>query len=155
MENVIRHDGIIESIEGSNIKVRIITTTPTNGHPSSKEEGNGCASCKVASHCHASEAKEKIVDVSMPPDSHEWRVGQSVVIFTQASMAGKALLIGFGLPLLLMLIVLAVTMAAGCSEGMVAMLMLGSLLPYYLIVWLLREKLARQLSFQIEVRSWE
>ena len=150
MKNVIRHDGIIESIEGSNIKVRIITTTPPNGHPSSIEEGNGCASCKVASHCHASEAKEKIVDVSMPPDSHEWQVGQSVVVSTQASIAGKALLIGFGLPLLLMLIVLAATMVAGCSEGMVALLMLGSLLPYYLVVWLLRDRIARQITMRIE-----
>ena len=65
-------------------------------------------------------------------------------------MAGKALLIGFGLPLLLMLAVLAVLKAAGCSEGMTALLMLGVLIPYYLSVWMLRNRISQDISFRLE-----
>ena len=65
-------------------------------------------------------------------------------------MAGRALMLGFGLPLVLMLVVLIVAMAAGCSEGITALFMLGSLVPYYLLVWLLRDRIARQILFRLE-----
>ena len=65
-------------------------------------------------------------------------------------MAAKALLIGFGVPLVLMLVVLVVLKAVGCSEGTTALLMLGSLIPYYIIVWLMRSRIERKISFHLE-----
>ena len=137
MENQIRHDGIVESVENGHVRVRIVQTS-------------ACAGCKVAAHCHASEAKEKVVDVHVGGNASQWHEGQQVVVTTQSSMAGKALLIGFGFPLLLMLAVLIVLNTAGCSEGMTALLMLGVLVPYYITVWLLRQHIAREISFRIE-----
>ena len=135
MENQIRHDGVIESVNGSHVQVRIVQTS-------------ACAGCKVAAHCHTAEAKEKLIDVS--DATGRWQVGQPVVVTASSSMAGKALLIGFGLPLILMLVVLTVLIAAGCSEGMTALLMLGALIPYYIIVWMLRNRIARTISFRLE-----
>lgn len=149
MENLIRHDGTIESIEGSHIKVRILQTTDDP----SAEGQEGCAACKVASRCHAAQTGMKVVEAD-GGDGH-WQVGQRVTVEARASMAGRALLIGFGGSLLLMLAVLAAALATGCSEGLTALLMLGSLLPYYLAVWLWRDRLARQLAFRIGVRSEE
>ncbi|MGX8697449.1 MAG: SoxR reducing system RseC family protein [Prevotella sp.] len=135
MENLIRHDGIIESVDGRHVQVRIVQTS-------------ACAGCKVAAHCHTAEAKEKIIDVV--DAEGQWQAGQTVVVTASSTMAGKALLIGFGLPLLLMLAVLAVLKAAGCSEGMTALLMLGVLIPYYLSVWMLRNRIAQDISFRLE-----
>lgn len=137
MENTVRHAGVIESIDGSHLRVRIL-------------QESACTGCKVASHCTTSQAKEKVVDVTADGDYARWQVGDEVVVTTQASMAGKALFIGFGFPLVLMLVVLAVASVAGCCEGAAAVYTLGSLLPYYLLVWLFREKIARQISFRIE-----
>ena len=50
MNNKIRHEGIIDSIERECVHVRILQTS-------------ACAACKVAGYCNAAEAKEKIVDV--------------------------------------------------------------------------------------------
>ena len=136
MENPIRHDGIIESIEAGHVQVRILQTS-------------ACAGCKVAAHCTTAEAREKLIDVGVTDSSH-WQVGQQVVVTTESTMAGRALLIGFGLPLLLMLLTLVVAMAARCSEGLSALLMIGVLVPYYAVVWLCRHRLARTISFQIE-----
>ena len=136
MENPIRHEGIIETIEAGHVQVRILQTS-------------ACAGCKVAAHCTTAEAREKLIDVRVT-DGSRWQVGQQVVVSTEGTMAGKALLIGFGLPLLLMLALLVMALAAGCSEGMTALLMLGSLFPYYLAVWLCRDRIARQISFRIE-----
>lgn len=137
MEKLIRHDGIIESINEDKVRVRIVQTS-------------ACADCKVASHCHTAGAKEKIVEVSTANSSNSWQTGQHVVVTTEASMAGKALLIGFGLPLMLMLLVLVIATTTGCSEGTTALLILGSLIPYYIGVWLLRGKISRQITFRIE-----
>lgn len=141
MENVIKHDGVIESIADGHVRVRILQTS-------------ACVSCKVASHCHTAEAKEKIIDVT-PPLSEEspWHEGQQVTVTARSSMVGKALLISFGGPLVLMATVLVSALAAGCNEGVSALLMLGSLIPYYFVVWLCRHRIARQISFQIEQQT--
>lgn len=137
MENVIRHDGIIESISEGHARVRILQTS-------------ACAGCKIVSRCHTAEAKEKIVDVEIVSDGCPWQTGQHVVVSTQGTMAGRALLIGFGLPLLFMLVILIVCQTAGLDEGFSALLMLLSLVPYYIVVWLRRDAIARKITFYIE-----
>ena len=79
-----------------------------------------------------------------------WVRIRQVTVCTSGTMAGRALLLGFGVPLLIMLIVLVATLAAGCSEGMAALLMIASLIPYYIGLWLFRNRIARTISFQIE-----
>ena len=137
MENQIRHEGIIETVNGSHIQVRIVQTP-------------ACAGCKVASHCHTAESKEKIIDVYDVADSSRWKSGQSVVVSTRVGMAGKALLLGFGLPLILMILVFAAALIAGCSEGYAALMMLFTLIPYYLVLWLFRGRISRVVTFTIE-----
>ena len=136
MENTIRHDGVVERIDGEHIQVCIIQTS-------------ACAGCKVASHCNASEAKVKMVDVyqQVPPSL---KVGDSVVVSTSGRTAGKALLLGFGLPLLLLLVVLAVMLGIGFGEGVAALSALAVLIPYYIIIWLCRKRIARTVAFYIE-----
>ena len=141
MDKQIRHDGIIASIDGErHIKVRILQTS-------------ACNDCKVASHCHTVGSKEKIVDVITDNDTTHWQVGQQVVVSTESRMAGRALIIGFGLPLLLMLMVMVVALAAKCSEGLTALLMLVSLVPYYIIVWLCRDRIAKEVVFKLEEKT--
>ena len=128
----------MESVEEGLVRVRIL-------------QASACATCKVASRCHTAESKEKIIDVTV--EGHEafnWKKGQAVTVCTSGTMAGRALLLGFGVPLLIMLIVLVATLAAGCSEGMAALLMIASLIPYYIGLWLFRNRIARTISFQIE-----
>lgn len=138
MENAIRHDGIVESIEKTHIRVRIVQTS-------------ACAGCKVASHCNASEQKVKVVDV-YHADRHDLKVGDSVVVSTSTATAGKALLLGFGFPLLLLLMVLAVMLGMGGEEGTAALCALAVLIPYYIIVWLCRDRIAKTVTFRIEPR---
>lgn len=128
----------MESVKEGLVRVRIL-------------QASACSACKVASKCHTAESKEKIIDVTV--EGHEafnWKKGQAVTVCTSGTMAGRALLLGFGVPLLIMLIVLVATLAVGCSEGMAALLMIASLIPYYIGLWLFRNRIARTISFQIE-----
>jgi len=136
MSNRISHSGIVDSVSDNLVKVRILQTS-------------ACASCKVAAHCNASESKEKIVDVFCT-DGTAYQIGQEVVVSASKDVANRALLLGFGVPFLLLVGVLVVALQLTSDEGIAALLALGSLLPYYFVLWLLRDRIQRQISFQID-----
>ena len=136
MSKKISHSGIVESIQDGCVKVRIIQTS-------------ACAACKVASHCNAAESKVKIVDVFCC-DTAKYETGQEVVVSASKDVANRALLLGFGLPFLLLVSVLMITLRLTSEEGVAALVALGSLLPYYLLLWLLRDRIQQRISFQLE-----
>jgi len=136
MSQKISHEGIIESIQGDCIKVRIIQTS-------------ACAACKVAGHCNASESKVKIVDV-LGCDTAKYATGQKVTVWASRDVANKALLLGFGIPFLLLLGVLVAVLYLTNNEGVAALAAVGSLLPYYFLLWLRRDSIQHGISFQIE-----
>lgn len=136
MSNKISHAGVIDRIEGDCVKVRIVQTS-------------ACAACKVASHCNASESKEKIVDV-ICCDTAKYATGQEVVVSASKEVANRALLLGFGIPLFLMVVVLLIVLRWTGDEGIAALASLGALIPYYIILWLLRDSIRQQVSFRIE-----
>ena len=136
MSQKISHAGVIESIEGDSIKVRIVQTS-------------ACAACKVASHCNAAESKVKMVDV-FGCDTTNYSTGQEVTVWASKDVANKALLLGFGVPFLLLVCVLMIALRFIADEGAAALLALGSLVPYYFALWLLRDRIQRGISFQIE-----
>ena len=137
MSNEISHAGVIESIAEGCVKVRILQTS-------------ACASCKVAAHCNASESKVKVVDVCGVANVSSLSVGQSVVVSTSRDVANRALLLGFGLPFLLLVAVLMVVLWITGNEGVAALSAIGSLVPYYLVLWLLRDRISRQVRFEIK-----
>ena len=136
MSNKISHSGIIQSITEGCIKVQIVQTS-------------ACAACKVASHCNAAESKVKIVDV-MCNDVEGYQKGQQVVVWASKDVANRALLLGFGVPFLLLICVLMVVLKLSANEGIAALAALGSLVPYYFVLWLMRDKIQKHISFYLE-----
>ncbi|MBR1484734.1 MAG: SoxR reducing system RseC family protein [Prevotella sp.] len=139
MSNDIRHDGIIADIDGTHVSVRIL-------------QASACGACKIAGHCRASETKEKMVDV-ITADASRFKTGQAVVVSASYAVAQRALLLGFALPLLLMLIVLLTLLATGFSEQTAGLSALISLAPYYGVLSLMRDRVSRQVSFAIEPKE--
>ena len=113
---------------------------------------SACAACKVAGHCNASEAKEKLVDVRCS-DVAAYQTGQQVVVSASRDVANRALLLGFGVPFFLLVVVLIVALRLTGNEGVAALSALGALVPYYLLLWLLRDSIGRQVTFQIEPKG--
>lgn len=135
MSNKIKHSGVIDSINEGSVKVRIL-------------QPSACCGCRVASHCNASETKEKLIEVPVI-QPNPFRVGDHVTIVADASVGFKASVYGYILPLLLMVATLIVVLQATQSEGMAALSALGILVPYYLLLYLLRNQLKRKLIFEI------
>ena len=137
MNDFVSHSGVVERVEDGCVHVRIVQTS-------------ACAACKVAGYCNAAESKEKIVDVFGDATAKELAVGQQVTVTTSGQVAAKALMWGFGLPFVLMVAVLVLVLWLTGSEGKAALSGLAALVPYYILLWLLRNRMRQQLAFSIE-----
>ena len=135
VQSQVSHTGIVEGIADGCVSVRILQTS-------------ACAACKVAGHCNAAEAKEKMVDVWCA-DAARYTVGQQVTVAASMAVARKALVLGFVMPFLLVVAVLVAVLYLTKNEGTAAMAALGSLIPYYLLLWLYRDRIQRDITFQI------
>ena len=111
---------------------------------------SACAACKVAGHCNASESKEKIVDVLNVNDISTLKVGDHVIVTASHDVAKKALLLGFGIPFLVLVTVLLIMLKVFSNEGLAAITALLSLIPYYWVLYLMRDKIQKKMSFFIE-----
>ena len=136
MRSNISHSGVVESVEDGCVHVRIVQTS-------------ACAACKVAGYCNASESKEKMVDV-YTTDTQRYSVGQAVIVMASRQVAAHALLLGFGLPFLVLVGVLVVVLQMTGNELWAALAGLLSLAPYYLLLYFFRNRLRDKLSFWIE-----
>ena len=137
MSTNIQHQGIVESIEEQHVRVRVTQTA-------------ACAGCKISSHCTSTEAKDKLIDVYNDTMAQQRQIGDVVTVTTSGTAAGKALLLSFGLPLVIMFVVFFTATALGCSQGIAALMMLGALVPYYIILWFMRRHIAEKIAFCIE-----
>ena len=136
MSNKISHSCIIHSNTDVCIRVQIVQTS-------------ACAACKVASHCNAAESKIKIVDV-MSNNTSGYKVGQEVTVWASKDVANRALMLGFGVPFLLLICVLMVALKLTGNEGVAALAAIASLVPYYVALWLMRDKIQQHISFNLE-----
>lgn len=136
MSNKIKHAGVVDGVEGECVRVRIL-------------QSSACSACKVAAHCNASETKEKIIDV-MDADASHYQKGDQVMVVADTAVGFRASLYGYLLPLILMVVTLVGVLAATHSEGLAALSALGILMPYYVLLFLMRNKLRNRLSFSLE-----
>lgn len=136
MSNKINHNGIVDGVEEGCVRVRIL-------------QSSACSACKVAAHCNASETKEKIIEVQVA-DAVKYQRGDSVIVVADTVVGFRASLYGYLLPLILMVVSLVAVLKITQSEGYAAMSALGILIPYYIGLYLLRNKLRNKLSFSLE-----
>lgn len=136
MSNKIKHNGVVDGVEEGCVRVRIL-------------QSSACSACKVAAHCNASETKEKIIEVQVA-DTDRYQRGDSVIVVADTAVGFRASLYGYLLPLVLMVVSLVAVLKITQSEGYAAMSALGILIPYYIGLYLLRNKLRNKLSFSIE-----
>ncbi len=138
MEKVrqIEHEGIIKEIAGNNIKVSIIAKS-------------ACLSCQLNTSCSVSDVEEKIIDLTVN-NPEVYQAGESVDVFFKQTLGYRALFLGYLLPFIIVFVVLTGTMFLTKNEGIAGLTALGSLFPYYLILYLKRNKIRKTFSFSIK-----
>ena len=134
MHKSIQHTGFIEKIEQHRIYVRIV-------------QQSACSECHAKSFCISSDSRTKIIEIE--DHSGNFELNEQVWVCGQYSMGMQAVGLAFVLPLLL--IVLFITTGTILFEneligGLAGLLIL---LPYYMILYLMRDKLKQQFVFTL------
>ena len=110
---------------------------------------SACSECHAAGLCGLSEYTEKAVEVPTSP-SATYGVGDEVQVVLKASMGFKAVWIAYFLPLVVLLAVALGLIALGVPELVSGLAGLGAVALYYLVVWLLRDRLRNEYVFTIQ-----
>jgi positive regulator of sigma E activity len=97
--------------------------------------------------CSVAESAEKFVEVDDTPEGLVR--GDRVEVLLEQRQGMKAVLYGYGLPLILLLAVLFILYAITGREGLSALIALASLVPYYLTVFLLRKRITNSFGFRL------
>lgn len=137
MSSKIKHSGVIDDISEKCVKVRILQTS-------------ACAHCKIAGHCNSTDSKEKVIDIYNVPDSWILNTGDQVVVTATTGMAANALLLSFGIPLIIMIAALIIINILTSDETFAALGSIVALAPYYAVLYMNREKLKSKITFEIE-----
>ena len=132
---MIEHRGIIEHIvdDVAHVKINSISA---------------CASCHAKGACSAADQEEKFLDV--PLHGAHYRQGDPVYVQVAKRLGLKAVALGYVYPFLLLLAVLAGTLTAGAGELQAGSLALLSLVPYYLALYLFRNRISSTFTFSIK-----
>ncbi|MBR5204150.1 MAG: SoxR reducing system RseC family protein [Bacteroidaceae bacterium] len=139
MADIIKHRGIVEKVDGSHIVVRIVQTS-------------ACSSCSAKGLCNASESKEKQIDVYEANPSYQ--IGEEVMVCGTTSMGMRAVLLAFGVPLLILVMALGVSMKLTGEDALLSSgIALVSVVPCYIGIYFCKDKLNRTFSFTIEKKQ--
>ena len=136
MADIIKHRGKVEKVNGSHVVVRIVQTS-------------ACSACSAKGMCNASESKEKLIDVYEVNPSYQ--IGEEVVRCGSTSMGMRAVFLAFGIPVFILLAALFIAMRVTDGDALFsAVVSLLAVTPYYLVIYLMKDKLNKTFSFVIE-----
>ena len=135
MHKNVLHPGIVERVDTNRVFVRIT-------------QYSACAGCHAKSACTLSDKKEKLVEIE--DASGDYHPGEEVVIIGQSSMGMEAVLWAFAVPVILMLIAVVAGVSAGWEETASGAFGVLVLIPYYIVLYVLRDKLKKRFVFNLK-----
>lgn len=134
MEEHVSHPGVVVGIGEQDLEIEILSAS-------------SCGSCNIKSACGMSEMKEKRITVPRPQDK-EFIVGQPVSIIMSARQGNKAALLAYFIPTLI-IIVLTVVLSNLTKEWLAAIVGIGALAVYYVILYFFRDRLKNEFTYEI------
>ena len=134
--NIISHEGVVTKITDEELEIKILSQS-------------ACAACHAKSACGMGEQAEKILTVPRPKGK-DFALMQRVNVRMAIGQGNKAAVLAYLIPIILLLTVLFVCLGLGLSEGISALLSVVALIPYYIILYLRRDKLKQKFEYIID-----
>ena len=135
-DTLITHPGTIQKIEGKKVFVRVLAQS-------------ACASCHVKGACTVADLADKIVEVHSDTTSGI-EVGDDVTVAMKQSLGTRAVLLAYLLPFLLVIASLIIILSLTGKELLAGLVSLIILVPYYLGLYLLRDRMRKTFYFEIQ-----
>jgi sigma-E factor negative regulatory protein RseC len=130
----IEHEGIVKSSDKKSVTVSIISSS-------------ACSGCHAEGMCSLSGKEEKIVEV---PGIYSVLPGENVKVLMKQSSGFAAVLLGYVLPLVMVLAVLIILVSASVPELTAGIGSVAVLVPYYLILYLFRNRMNKKFTFTLK-----
>ena len=135
-KNEISHLGRIVEITPEMTTVEIISSS-------------ACAACHAKGVCGVSEEQVKLIGV--PTDPYTLREpGDEVQVVLKRSMGLKAVWLSYVLPLMILMILILSLSSVTVHELYVGLISIGAVALYYLVIFLLRDRLSKDFVFYIK-----
>ncbi len=132
----ISHEGVVAKITDDELEIKILAQS-------------ACAACHAKSACGMGEQAEKILTVPRPK-GRDFALNQKVNVRMAIGQGNKAAILAYLIPIVLLLAVLFVCLGLGMNEGLAALVSIVSLVPYYIVLYLKRDKLKKRFEYTIE-----
>ena len=110
---------------------------------------SACAACHAKSACGMGEQAEKILTVPRPANK-DFALNQKVNVKMAIGQGNKAAVLAYLIPIILLLAVLFVCLGLGLNDGLSALVSIVALIPYYIILYLRRDKIKKQFEYIVE-----
>ena len=137
MSNQITHDGVVIGLDGRKVQVRIV-------------QNSACSGCHAKAACTAADSAEKIITADS--EGLSYAVGDAVIVQVSSRMAWQAVLWAFGVPMIAAFIVLF-AMVPFLGEAMSCVVTLVALGIYYLLFYLLRDRINTDYVFTLKRKT--
>ncbi|MCE5345594.1 MAG: SoxR reducing system RseC family protein [Bacteroidales bacterium] len=131
----INHEGIVLKTEDDSVTVSITSVS-------------ACSGCHAEGVCSISGKEEKIINVT---GHYSVKPGDKVTVLMKQSMGHTALLFGYILPLLAVVVSLIILISLNVPESTAGIVSIAILLPYYFILYFFRNQINRKFTFTLKV----
>ncbi len=135
MEDQVCKEGIVRKIQGDHIWVEIVVSS-------------ACGGCAAKSLCNITEKKNELVE-AQNISGEVFQIGESVNLQMKQHLARKAVLLGYGLPCVVLLLALFVCYALTRIDWLSVIVALALTAIYYLVVKKLDRKLTNDFVFYV------
>lgn len=132
--SVIEHDAIVKESGDDLLRVAV-------------RAGSACKGCHAEGYCNPSGQQEKIIDIR---GSYLLKAGEKVTVLMRLKTGYTAVFLGYILPLIFLIITLVITSLLLLPEPLIALSSILVLALYYLVLYLLRERISRKFTFSIK-----
>ncbi len=135
-EETVTHTGTIRKIAGNKAEISVISKA-------------GCISCSLNNACSVSDMKEKMIEVDLSQVA-QYNEGDNVVVEMKQSYGTWAVLLGYLFPFFVLFLGLIMFLHFGLNQGLSGILAIALLLPYYGILYLLRDFFKKRFRYHIQ-----
>ena len=135
-KETVSHEGVITKINDDSLEIKIVSQS-------------ACAACHAKSACTMSDQQEKVLLVPRPK-GQEFQLFQKVNVVMGIGQGNQAAVLAYLVPIVLLLAVLFLCLGLGLGEGLSALLGIAALIPYYAVLYILRDKLKKKFEYRIE-----
>ncbi len=135
-KTTVDHVGVVKEVTASYVDVEILNKSM-------------CAACHAKSMCTMSDVSAKIIRVTNL-FGQTYSEGEEVMVVMKKTMGLRAVWISYVIPLIILMILLLSLPRLGVSELGAGLSAVLGVAVYYLGIWLLRDKIAREFTFTIE-----